>query len=45
MTRANFRFVFGLGLVLGAIIALLDAPGLALALGVLGMLWGAVEED
>jgi hypothetical protein len=45
MTRANFRFVFGLGILLGAVLALLDAPGLALALGVLGMLWGAVEED
>jgi hypothetical protein len=44
MTRANFRFILGLGLLLGAVLALLDAPGLALALGVLGMLWGAVEE-
>jgi hypothetical protein len=44
MTRANFRFVIGGGILLGAIIALLDAPGLAIALGVLGMLWGAVEE-
>jgi hypothetical protein len=44
MSRANFRFVFGLGILLGAVLALLDAPGLALALGVLGMLWGAVEE-
>jgi hypothetical protein len=44
MTHAEIRFVFGFGILLGAMLALLDAPGLALALGVLGMLWGAVEE-
>lgn len=44
MTRANFRFVIGVGILFGAIIALLDAPGLALALGTLGVLWGAVED-
>jgi hypothetical protein len=45
MTHANFRFILGLGILLGAVIALLDAPGLALALGVMGILWGAVEKD
>jgi hypothetical protein len=45
MTRANFRFVISGGLLLGGIIAALVSPDLVIALGVLGLLWGAVEDD
>jgi hypothetical protein len=45
MIRANMRFVLGGGLLLGGIIAVLVSPDLVIALGVLGLLWGAVEDD
>jgi hypothetical protein len=45
MIRANMRFVLGGGLLLGGIIAAIVSPVLVIALGVLGLLWGAVEDD
>jgi hypothetical protein len=45
MTRTNFRFVASLGIILGMLLCVFVSPGFALALGVLGVLWGAVEED
>jgi hypothetical protein len=45
MIRANMRFVLGGGLLLGGIIAAIVSPDLVIALGVLGLLWGAVEDD
>jgi hypothetical protein len=43
MTRANFRFAVSVGIVLGFLLCVFISPDAAL--GVLGLLWGAVEDD
>jgi hypothetical protein len=45
MTRANFRFTVGVGIILGFLLCVFISPDAALALGPLGILWGAVEDD
>jgi hypothetical protein len=45
MTRANFRFAVSVGIVLGFLLCVFISPDAALALGVVGILWGAVEDD
>jgi len=44
MIRANMRFLIGASFLLGGILAVIISPDLVIALGVLGVLWGAVEE-
>jgi hypothetical protein len=44
MTRANSRFAVSVGIILGFLLCVFISPGVALAAGVMGVLWGAVEE-